>query len=75
VVLVDHAAEHLPPLNRQVHWKDGLVVLVGRSLLPGLVVCVPKTLSTSCGQAIFGDGAAGQSPSSDAVLLYFDWFG
>jgi hypothetical protein len=37
---------------------------------------VPKTPSTSRDQAIFADQAAGASPSSDAVLLYyFDWFG
>jgi hypothetical protein len=37
VVLVDHAAEHLPPLYRQVHWRAVLVVVVGWSLLAGLV--------------------------------------
>ena len=38
-------------------------------------LCVPKTPSTSCDQAIFVDRAAGESLSSDAVVLYFDWFG
>jgi hypothetical protein len=36
---------------------------------------VPKTPSTSCDQAIFVDRGAGESLSSDAVLLCFDWFG
>jgi len=48
-------------------WRSGLVTCV--------VLCVPKTPSTSCDQAIFVDHGAGESPSSDAVLLYFDWFG
>jgi hypothetical protein len=47
--------------------------MVGRSLLAGL--CVPKTSSTSCGQAIFVDRATGASPSSDAVPLKIDRFG
>jgi hypothetical protein len=38
-------------------------------------LCVPKTPSTSCDQAIFVDRAAVESLSSDAVLLYFDWSG
>jgi hypothetical protein len=36
VVLVDHAAEYLPPPNRRVRRNADLVVLVGRSLLAGL---------------------------------------
>ena len=36
VVLVDHAAEDCAPLDRQVQWKVGLIVVVGRSLLAGL---------------------------------------
>jgi hypothetical protein len=34
---VDHATEHLPPLNRQVRRSAGLVVLARWSLLAGLV--------------------------------------
>jgi hypothetical protein len=41
VVLVDYAAEHLPPLNRQVQWNADLAALVGRPLLAGLVRAVP----------------------------------
>jgi hypothetical protein len=37
VILIDHAAEHLPPLNWQVQQSVSEVVLVGWSLLAGLV--------------------------------------
>src|ERR1019366_8201240 len=45
VVLVDHAAEHCPPLNRQVQRRAVLVVLIGRSLLAGLVRPVPVVMA------------------------------
>jgi hypothetical protein len=38
-------------------------------------LCVPKTSSTSCDQAIFADQATGASVFSDAVLLKIDRFG
>src|ERR1035441_10737768 len=38
-------------------------------------LCVPKTSSTSCDQAIFADQATGASVSSDAVLLKIDRLG
>jgi len=38
-------------------------------------VCVPRTLSTSCDQAIFVDQATDASLSSDAVLGEIDWLG
>ena len=38
-------------------------------------LCVPKTSSTSCGQAIFADRATGASVSSGAVPLKIDRFG
>jgi hypothetical protein len=38
-------------------------------------LCVPKTLSASCDQAIFVDQAASASLSSDAVVVEVDWFG
>ena len=38
-------------------------------------LCVPKTSSTSCDQAIFADQATGASLSSDAVLTEIDWLG
>ena len=40
-----------------------------------LYVCVPKTSSESCDQAIFVDQAADASVSSDAVLFKIDRFG
>jgi hypothetical protein len=45
VVLVDHAAEHLPPPNRRVRRNVDLVVLVGWSLLAGLVRPVPVVMA------------------------------
>jgi hypothetical protein len=41
VVLVDHAVEDLVPPDRQVQGRVGLAVLIGRSLLAGLVRAVP----------------------------------
>jgi hypothetical protein len=41
----------------------------------GLHLCVPKTSSTSCDQAIFVDQATGASLFSDAVLAGVDWRG
>ena len=38
-------------------------------------LCVPKTSSTSCGQAIFVDQATGACLFSDAVLAEVDWLG
>src|ERR1019366_328020 len=38
-------------------------------------LCVPKTSSTSCDQAIFADQATDASVSSDAVLTEIDRFG
>jgi hypothetical protein len=35
-------------------------------------LCVPKTLSTSCDQAVFVDEAAGVSLSADTVPLEID---
>jgi hypothetical protein len=45
VVLVDHAAEHFPPMDRQVQRNVGLVVAVGRSLLARLVRAVAVVMS------------------------------
>ena len=45
VVLVDHATEHLAPLNRQVQRNADLIVLVGRPLLAGLVRAVPVVMA------------------------------
>ena len=42
---VDHATEHLPPLNRQVRPSAGLVVLARWSLLAGLVGPVPVVMA------------------------------
>ena len=38
-------ARHLPPLNRQVQRSAELVVLVGGSLLAGLVRAVPVVMA------------------------------
>ena len=40
-----------------------------------LILCVPKTSSTSCDQAIFVDQATDASMSADAILLKIDRFG
>jgi hypothetical protein len=45
VVLVDHAAEHLAPPNRQIQGSAGLVVVVGWSVLAGLVRPVPVVMT------------------------------
>jgi hypothetical protein len=45
VVLVDHAAEHLPPLNWQVQRGSSQAVLIGWSLLAGLVGSVPVVMA------------------------------
>jgi hypothetical protein len=39
------------------------------------VLCVPKTSSTSCDQAIFVDQTTDASLFSDAVLAEIDWLG
>jgi hypothetical protein len=41
VVLVDHAAEDLAALHRRVQRYDDRLVMIGWSLLPGLVRPVP----------------------------------
>jgi hypothetical protein len=45
VVLVDHATEDLSPSDRQVQRRAGLAVLVGRSLLAGLVRAVAVVMA------------------------------
>ena len=45
VVLVDHATEDLAPSDRQVQRRAGLAVLVGRSLLAGLVRAVAVVMA------------------------------
>jgi hypothetical protein len=40
-----------------------------------MYLCVPKTSSRSCDQAIFVDQATDASVSSDAVLVEIDRFG
>jgi hypothetical protein len=41
VVVVDHAAEHLPAQHRRVQRHDARLVVAGRPLVPGLVRPVP----------------------------------
>ena len=43
--------------------------------LPGLKLCVPKTSSTSCDQAVLVDQASGAGLPSDAVPVEIDRFG
>ena len=45
VVLVDHATEDLAPLDRQLHRRAALVIVVGRSLLTRLVRAVPVVMA------------------------------
>jgi hypothetical protein len=45
VVLVDHATEDLAPPDRRVQRRAGLAVLVGRSLLTGLVRAVAVVMA------------------------------
>jgi hypothetical protein len=62
-------------------WRRGALLLAGAaplitiSALTSADLCVPKTLSASCDQAIFVDQAASASLSSDAVVVEVDWFG
>jgi hypothetical protein len=49
-----------------------------RLIRPAMLIgwlCVPKTLSTLCDQAVFVDEAAGVSLSPDAVPVEIDRFG
>jgi hypothetical protein len=46
-----------------------------RDVIVGSVLCVPKTSSTSCDQAIFVDQTTDASLFSDAVLVEIDWLG
>jgi hypothetical protein len=41
----------------------------------GALLCVPKTSSTSCDQAIFVDQASDVSLFPDAVVVEIDWLG
>jgi hypothetical protein len=45
VVLVDHAAEHPPALDRRVQRDDDLLVMIGRPLIPGLVRPMPVVMA------------------------------
>jgi hypothetical protein len=57
-----------------IHGLVGTVPVVVFFELPQRL-CVPKTSSTSCDQAVFVDHATGVSASSDAVLIEIDRFG
>ena len=52
---------------------------LGRTVAAGGIcgqwLCVPKTSSTSCDQAVFVDQASGMSGPSDAVPVEIDRFG
>jgi hypothetical protein len=55
-------------LRRSLTWDQGAEMAHD-------ALCVPKTSSKSCDQAIFVDQATGASLSSDAVLVEIDRFG
>jgi hypothetical protein len=54
---------------------NGSVITSEAALNPDVYLCVPKTSSTSCGQAVFVDQATDASLSSDAVLSEIDRLG
>ena len=60
---------------RSVHLRCALAIHRSQIALARGVLCVPKTSSRSCDQAIFVDQAADASVSSDAVLLKIDRVG
>lgn len=58
-----------------MRWSFGLITLVLRgehAKDAELLVCVPKTSSASCGQAIFVDRATDASAFSYAVMVEVD---
>jgi putative flippase GtrA len=77
-------------LNRYLTWRDRDILMIraaalfnvqqltiqgiGVAAYAGLVLCVPKTSSMSCDQAVFVDQAAGVSLPSDAVPVEIDRF-
>jgi hypothetical protein len=69
----------LPPDGTLPVWltNDGLQAVDGTLTFVEVaeILCVPKTRSTSCDQAVFVDQAADMSPFSDAVLVEVDRFG
>jgi hypothetical protein len=56
------------------HPRETILLVLGNQELPS-DLCVPRTSSTSCDQAIFVDQAADASLSSDAVLGEIDRLG
>jgi hypothetical protein len=56
-------------------WPGGVVVRLVFGQDGAQMLCVPKTSSMSCDQAIFVDQAASASLSSDAMLVEIDWVG
>jgi hypothetical protein len=52
-----------------------LLYLIMIRVFGWLVLCVPKTSSTSCDQVIFVDQATGASLFSNTVLAEVDWLG
>jgi hypothetical protein len=64
-LLATRLAAWLRLSRREQTWKTAEI----------LILCVPKTSSTSCDQAVFVDQAADVSPLSDAVLVEVCRFG
>src|SRR5690348_2930077 len=65
----------------KLNWEDRALLATLLGVIPNArrhgcwSLCVPKTSSTSCGQARFADRATDASPSSDAVPRKIDQFG
>jgi hypothetical protein len=64
----------LLPAHVMVRYVIGLGLFFGQAY-EEVMLCVPKTSSASCDQAIFVDQATGASLSSDAILVEIDRFG
>ena len=62
-------------LARSDRAKDAEILILRHQVAVLQRLCVPKTSSTSCDQAIFVDQATDASLSSDAVLVEIDRFG
>jgi len=79
--VIEEAAASAPrdhQLDRALNAKMTVICLIVGCLFPGEGydgVCVPKTSSTSCDQAVFVDQATGVSLPSDAVPVVIDRFG
>jgi hypothetical protein len=74
-LLITRVATGLRLSRREEMWKTAEILILRHQIGVLQRLCVPKTLSMSCGQAIFVDQATAASLFSDAVLAEIDWFG